>query len=95
MTFTFGLLTLNSETAFNSSDLWLGGVDIEGFPGPSPGEKIAQAARSIGANELSPCGDCSIPSRVIWDGDRNFTSLAMVREAHALGMSVKVWNVSS
>lgn len=55
---------------------------------------MAQAARAINADILSPCGTCFIPSFVMFEDDRDFTTRVMVREAHALGLSVKPWTVN-
>ncbi len=38
----------------NSSTPWLAGLDLSVFPGPTFGQQVAQAARYIHANILSP-----------------------------------------
>lgn len=55
---------------------------------------MAQAARAIDANIFSPCGTCFIPSFVTFEDDPTFTTQAMIREAHTLGLIVKPWTVS-
>jgi glycerophosphoryl diester phosphodiesterase len=78
---------------------WLGGLDLRSFPGPSLGERVAQAASHLGAHILSPAAYCSV-SRFANPADgasaehNLFTTRAMVDEAHRLGMQVKPWTVN-
>lgn len=78
----------------NSTSPWLGGLHLDSFPGPTLGQKMAQAAQAINADILSPCGTCFIPSYATFEDDLNFTTQAMVWEAHGLDLSVKPWTVS-
>ncbi|KAF9243899.1 PLC-like phosphodiesterase [Melanogaster broomeanus] len=41
---------------------WLAGLRLDDFPGPSLGERMAQAAHAINADILSPSGTAFIPS---------------------------------
>ena len=90
----------HSETAVHPTNSslpspWLGGIDLSGLPGPSIGEKIAQATHALGADVLSPSAQ-SFQSPVpdpSSEGYVPFTSNEMVKEAHRLGLDVKVWTV--
>ncbi|KAF5312460.1 hypothetical protein D9619_003482 [Psilocybe cf. subviscida] len=77
----------------NSTSLWLGGLRLEDFAGATLGEQIAYAAKSIKANVVS--------SAAIETGadptDANyvpFTTAAMIKKAHQLGLAVKPWTVN-
>ncbi|KAG8681569.1 hypothetical protein FRC08_015549 [Ceratobasidium sp. 394] len=80
----------------NSTSSWLAGLRPDAFPGPTRGEQLAQATRSIGATILSPAAtdgtsgslDPNIP------GYKAFTTAEMVKEAHKSGMQVKPWTVN-
>ncbi|KAF8140041.1 PLC-like phosphodiesterase [Boletus edulis] len=88
---------IDEETAFtpdNSTSPWLGGLHLDSFPGPSLGQKMAQAARAINADILSPCGTCFIPSFVTSEVEPDLTTQAMVREAHILGLRVKPFTMN-
>ncbi|KAH0838495.1 PLC-like phosphodiesterase [Lanmaoa asiatica] len=88
---------IDEETAFmpdNNTSPWLGGLHLDSFPGPSLSQKMAQAARAINADILSPCGTCFVPSFVTFEDNLNFVTQVMVREAHALGLSVKPWTMN-
>ncbi|KAL5518567.1 hypothetical protein ACEPAH_250 [Sanghuangporus vaninii] len=92
---------IDDETALHPTNTslpspWLGGIDLSSFPGPSTGEKVAQAADALGADILSPSAQSfetpvSDPSM---QGYVPFASSEMVREAHRLGLDVKVWTVN-
>jgi hypothetical protein len=78
----------------NSTSKWLAGLRIDNFPGTSLGEKISNAAASIGAGILSPdvveAGiDPSDPSYIPFS-----TTKDMIQRSHYLGMEVKPFTVS-
>ncbi|KAF8317590.1 PLC-like phosphodiesterase [Clavulina sp. PMI_390] len=85
---------VDGVTAVTNSS-WLADAELSSFPGPTLGEQIAQAAYSIGAHILSP--DCiaqtSTTTNPNAEGFVEFTTEAMVNEAHKLGMAVKPWTV--
>ncbi|KAI5124390.1 hypothetical protein M0805_008275 [Coniferiporia weirii] len=92
---------IDDETAFHPTDPslpspWLAGLDISSFPGPSVGEKVAQAAWTLGADILSPSAESfqspSPDPRLA--NYKPFASNEMVREAARLGLRVKVWTVN-
>ncbi|KAH8120662.1 PLC-like phosphodiesterase [Phellopilus nigrolimitatus] len=75
---------------------WLAGINLSSFPGPSSGEKAAQAAHALGVDLFSPSAESfqsPSPDPNI-DGYEPFASREMVREAKRLGMGVKVWTVN-
>lgn len=75
---------------------WLAGVDWQSMPGDTVGAKIAQAAKSIGANILSPVAT-AYSSNVTspWQpGYTTFLNQSMVDTAHKLGLTVKPWTVN-
>ncbi|KAI0080053.1 PLC-like phosphodiesterase [Panus rudis PR-1116 ss-1] len=90
---------IDDETATmpdNTTTPWLAGLRLDMFPGPSLSEQVAQAARHIGADILSPAavsseGTGSDPTMA---GYVPFTTRSMVDEAHALGLQVKPWTVN-
>lgn len=87
---------IDEETAFTphgSTSPWLAGLRLESFPGPSLSEQIAQAARSIQADVLSPTGTFLVPSSS-HEGLSHFTTPEMISEAHRLGMKVVPWTVN-
>jgi glycerophosphoryl diester phosphodiesterase len=75
---------------------WLAGVDWESMPGETVGEKIAHAAKSIGATILSPVVKAySSPVDHPWQaGFRTFLDASMVDTAHSLGVKVIPWTVN-
>ncbi|KAG8689824.1 hypothetical protein FRC11_000339 [Ceratobasidium sp. 423] len=82
--------------ANNSTSTWLAGLRPDSFPGATLGVQLAQAAKSIDSNILSPAAtsgssgslDPNIPGYV------TFTTEDMVKEAHKSGMLVKPWTVN-
>ncbi|KAF8845300.1 PLC-like phosphodiesterase [Paxillus ammoniavirescens] len=89
---------IDEDTAFvpdNSTTPWLAGLRLDDFPGPSLGERTAQAAHAINADILSPSGTTFIPAFVEPRGDVHFTTKAMIREAHALGLKIKPWTMNT
>lgn len=96
------MIGIFSETAINSVDPsvpspWLAGLDLSTFPGPSTGEKIAQAAHAISADILSPAAESSqspVPDPSL-GGYIPFTTNEMVREAQRLGLDIKPWTVGA
>ncbi|KAL5534644.1 hypothetical protein ACEPAG_1107 [Sanghuangporus baumii] len=92
---------IDDETALHPTNVslpspWLGGIDLSNFPGPSTGEKVAQVAHALGADVLSPSAQSfqtPVPDQSM-QGYVPFTSGEMVREAHRLGLDVKVWTVN-
>ncbi|CAE6506071.1 unnamed protein product [Rhizoctonia solani] len=90
---------VDSNTAYgvnNSTSTWLAGLRPDSFPGATLGVQLAQAAKSIDSNILSPAAidgssgsiDPNIP------GYKPFTTEAMVKEAHKNGILVKPWTVN-
>ncbi|KAL0950754.1 hypothetical protein HGRIS_007522 [Hohenbuehelia grisea] len=79
----------------NTTSPWLAGVRPESFPGPTVGEKIAQAAHSIKADILSPSATSSLSpvADPTLPGYIPFTTKEMIDEAHRLGLTVKPWTV--
>lgn len=75
--------------------LWLD-LDLDAFPGPTTGERVAQAASSIGADVLSPAAlaSTSLTADPAVAGWVPFTTAAMVDGAHGLGLGVAVWTVN-
>ncbi|ELU41619.1 chitin synthase G [Rhizoctonia solani AG-1 IA] len=89
---------IDSTTVYgvnNSTSTWLGGLRPDSFSGATLGVQIAQAAKSIDSNILSPAAtdgssgslDPNTP------GYKSFTTEDMVKEAHKSGMLVKPWTV--
>lgn len=71
---------------------WLGGLDIDDFPGPLP-EKFVAAAAALGADIVSPIHG-SPQNGVVGDpGYRPFTTAGLVDAAHRRGMRVLPWTV--
>ncbi|CDO72741.1 hypothetical protein BN946_scf184990.g24 [Trametes cinnabarina] len=88
-----------SETALmpdNSTSPWLAGLRLDDFSGPTLGEQVAQAARAIGADILSPSAESH--QSPVPDPDMEdyvpFTTRRMVEEAHRLGLLVKPFTVN-
>ncbi|MGY4101040.1 glycerophosphodiester phosphodiesterase family protein [Nocardia sp. R16R-3T] len=71
---------------------WLGGIDIDDFPGTLP-EKYVAAAASFGANVLSPVHGSPQDGTVEDPGYTPFTTAELVRAAHERGMTVVPWTV--
>ncbi|EPT04407.1 hypothetical protein FOMPIDRAFT_1040162 [Fomitopsis schrenkii] len=90
---------IDDDTAWmpdNSTTPWLAGLRLDSYPGPTVGHRVAQAARSLGADILSPSaksffGTVADPSM---DGYETFTTKQMVDEAHRLGLRVVLWTVN-
>ncbi|KAI0344130.1 PLC-like phosphodiesterase [Trametopsis cervina] len=90
---------IDSDTATgpgNTSTPWLGGLQLSLFPGPTFGQQVAQAARYIHANVLSPAAkhDDSPVIDISQESFISFTTKAMVDEAHELGLEIKPWTVN-
>ncbi|CAE7137047.1 unnamed protein product [Rhizoctonia solani] len=90
---------VDSNTVYGqnkSTSTWLAGLRPDSFPGATLGVQIAQAAKSIDSNILSPAAtdgssgsiDPNIPGYI------SFTTEDMVKEAHKGGMLVKPWTVN-
>lgn len=71
---------------------WLGGMDIDDFPG-SLQEKYVAAAASIGAAAVSPVHGNPQNGAVTDPGYQPFTTTDLVRAAHRNGMRVVPWTV--
>lgn len=71
-------------------------MDINVFPGETFGAKVANAAKSLGADVLSPnfVADNSPVQDPALAGFIPFTTKEMVNQAHANGMKAKPWTVS-
>jgi glycerophosphoryl diester phosphodiesterase len=67
---------------------WLGGIDIDDFGG-----SVVRAAKSFGADAISPVHGDPQDGSVIDPGYQPFTTKEMVDEAHAAGMKVIPWTV--
>jgi hypothetical protein len=81
----------------HSVSKWHAGLSVGSFPGETVGQKIANAAHSIGAHILSPAAVSSNGTGI--DPDQPtyvpFTTREMILEAHMNGILVKPWTVSS
>ncbi|KAI0651497.1 PLC-like phosphodiesterase [Trametes meyenii] len=90
---------VDDETALapdNSTSAWLAGLRLDAFPGPTLSAQVAQAARHVGADVLSPSAASyrtPVPDPAM-DGFVPFTTREMVEEAHRLGMLVKPFTVN-
>ncbi|KAF8624793.1 hypothetical protein AX15_005682 [Amanita polypyramis BW_CC] len=79
----------------NGISPWLAGIRLEDFPGSTIDVQIANAARSIKADVLSPAAfysnssgdDASLPGYI------PFTTVDMIESAHELGMTIVPWTV--
>ncbi|KAJ3523579.1 hypothetical protein NM688_g8703 [Phlebia brevispora] len=90
---------IDSDTASgpgNSTTPWLAGLNLEAFPGPTFDRRVAQAARYIHADVLSPAAvhDDSPVKDPALPGYIPFTTKEMIEEAHGLGVEVKPWTVN-
>ena len=91
------ITSLSLTDPFNTSQPlpWLAGLNVSSFPGPSLGEKVAQAAHALGADILSPSAESDftpVPDPSM-QGFVSFTTREMVKEAHRLGLRVIPWTV--
>ncbi|MBF6172796.1 glycerophosphodiester phosphodiesterase family protein [Nocardia blacklockiae] len=71
---------------------WLGGIDIDDYSG-TPQERLVAAAKSIGAQAISPVHGDPQDGAVTDPGYRPFTTAALVRAAHRDGLRVVPWTV--
>ncbi|MBB5914501.1 glycerophosphoryl diester phosphodiesterase [Nocardia transvalensis] len=71
---------------------WLGGLDIDDFPGLLQ-EKFVAAAASFGAAAVSPVHGDPQDGKIGDPGCRPFTTPDLVRAAHRRGMRVIPWTV--
>ncbi|MBF6169496.1 glycerophosphodiester phosphodiesterase [Streptomyces gardneri] len=71
---------------------WLGGMDIDDFPG-SLQEKYVAAAASLGAAAVSPVHGTPQNGTVTSPAYQPFTTIELVRAAHRHGMRVAPWTV--
>ncbi len=71
---------------------WLGGMDIDDFPG-SLQEKFVAAAAAIGAAAVSPVHGTPQNATVTAPDYQPFTTMDLVRAAHRRGMRVVPWTV--
>ncbi|KAH9919122.1 PLC-like phosphodiesterase [Fomitopsis serialis] len=90
---------IDDDTAWmpdNSTTPWLAGLRLDSFPGPTIGHRVAQAARSIDADILSPSARSFFSPALdpAMEDYATFTTKEMVDEAHKLDISVKVWTVN-
>ncbi len=72
---------------------WLGGLDIDDFAGATLQSKLVAAAKSFGANTISPVHGDPQNGRSGTPGYVAFTTPELVREAHAAGIKVVPWTV--
>jgi len=81
----------------HSVSKWHAGLSIDSFPGETVGQRIANAAHSIGVDILSPAAVSSNGTGI--DPEQQtyvpFTTREMIMEAHHNGLLVKPWTVSS
>jgi glycerophosphoryl diester phosphodiesterase len=77
------------QTGQPGASPWLGGIDIDDFGG-SP----VRAARSFGADVISPVHGHPEDGSVLDPGYRPVTTREMVDEAHTAGMRVIPWGVN-
>jgi len=81
----------------NSTSKWLAGLRIDNFPGANVGEKISNAAASIGAGILSPDASLGVETGID-PSDPSYVPFStmkdMIKQSHDLGMEVKPWTVS-
>ncbi|KAG6814018.1 hypothetical protein H0H92_003868 [Tricholoma furcatifolium] len=80
----------------NGTTAWLAGLQLRDFPGATIDVKIAEAAKSIDADILSPSyissrSPVTDPSQ---SGYIPFTTKTMVDHSHELGMKVIPWTVN-
>jgi len=99
---------VDDETAYmpdGSTSPWLAGLNPLNpstpeeralFNASTPSERIAQAARAIGADILSPSAESYVSPAADpnFQGFSWFTTPGMVREARRLGLAVKPWTVN-
>ena len=83
---TNGLSSTTTVADATGLSPWFAGVNISSFPGSDQGSRIAQAAKSIKANVLSPWAGANLTAM--------FTTKEMIQEAHKLGLTVAPWTVS-
>jgi len=80
----------------NGTSPWFGGLRLEDFPGATIGAQIANAAKSIKADVLSPnayyfnstATDPSLPGYI------PFTTRDLIDAAHEVGLTVIPWTVN-
>ncbi|NYI99730.1 glycerophosphoryl diester phosphodiesterase [Nocardioides thalensis] len=72
---------------------WLGGIDIDDFPGTLQ-EKYVAATASFGADAVSPVHGDPQGGKVTDPGYVPFTTQALVDAAHEAGMRVVPWTVN-
>ncbi|PPQ62788.1 hypothetical protein CVT24_000482 [Panaeolus cyanescens] len=90
---------IDSTTVYGDDggpSVWLGGVDVAKFPGTTTGQKIANAAKSIKADILSPAAvdDSSTAPDPTQAGYVPFTTKDMIEQAHKNGLVVAPWTVN-
>ncbi|WP_084468491.1 glycerophosphodiester phosphodiesterase family protein [Promicromonospora sukumoe] len=93
----FGLVALTNGQQFlqvgvDGVSPWLGGLDIDDFPG-SIQQKFVAAAASFGADAVSPVHGDPQGGGVTDPGYVPFTTPELVRAAHRAGMDVVPWTV--
>ncbi|KAG1729560.1 PLC-like phosphodiesterase [Suillus lakei] len=82
-----------ASTLGNSTSVWLAGLRLESFPGPSLSKQMAQAAHAVQADVLSFTGTFLVPLSS-HEGSSYFTTPEIINEAHRLGMRVVPWTVN-
>lgn len=90
------IASTNLAPAADGISPWFAGLDINVFPGETFGAKVANAAKSLGADVLSPnfVADNSPVQDPALAGFIPFTTKEMVNQAHANGMKAKPWTVN-
>lgn len=93
----FGLVALTNGQQFlqvgvDGASPWLGGLDIDDFPG-SIQQKFVAATASFGADAVSPVHGDPQGGGVNDPGYVPFTTPELVRAAHRAGMDVVPWTV--
>lgn len=82
-----------ASTPGNSTSMWLAGLRLDSFPGPSLSKQMAQAAHAIKSDILSFTGSFLMPFSS-HEASSQFTSPEIISEAHMLGMKVVPWTVN-
>ncbi|KAG5648230.1 hypothetical protein DXG03_006187 [Asterophora parasitica] len=92
---TVALVSSGTVGDINGASPWFAGLNLRDFPGETVDVKIANAAKAVKADILSPAavhGSSPVPDPT-QPGYIPFTTKAMVDRSHKLGMPVIPWTV--